>query len=197
MKTLNNLIDNIREFANAHLQINYFGIGDISKVDEGEIKSYPALWLHPKTSIIRNNEVELNFNCLLMDKQNSDKSNITEIMSDTLLLAYDLRTYLNDGSFDEIYIDGDNTIEPFDERFGDLVAGWNYNLKINLQVHSTVCDIPGITTGNFSTSTQNGGSTNFEFAVDNVSYGVLNPPVLSVSRVGNVITYTITSGTPL
>jgi hypothetical protein len=214
MRTFNNIVDQIKYFQEQHPQIHSFGFGDITLVGKSEIQLYPCLWVHPTNTILKRYEDEINFNILLMDKCNDGKTNTQEILSDTKLIARDLKTFLNEGSFDEITVEDDLNLAPFEERFGDMVAGWNLNLKCLVEAEENLCSIPGFSTS-FSgsnnhisysspyltcdtltacTQFQNyiaahGGAGNLQFFAQTNPGGSLQSFTLQVQQDGNNVTY--------
>lgn len=142
--TYNNIIDLFREFASQHTQINSFGYGQISSINQIENIEYPLLFVSPKDSSINFNNLDLSLNILLMDKLKDGLENEQEIHSDTLSVISDLKVWLGNSASDYFNVEDQSPVYPFTERFGDNLGGWTFSCKLNVEWDWNNCTIPGV-----------------------------------------------------
>lgn len=140
--TYNQIINAFDTFCTNHLQLNTFYSGDTWDFQTTN-SVYPVLILLPQPSRIENGRVVLMFNIFIADILNKDQSNLDEIYSDTLLIMTDLISYFKDNDSYEFYLNETSvTIEPFNEKFDDIVAGWMANIEIEIPNSGSTCGLP-------------------------------------------------------
>ena len=140
MTTYKDIIDMIQAFAANHPQINTFYSGKTWDFEANE-NMYPTLVCLPTASTIKKNELVITFNIISADILQEDKANLDFIYSNMLLIQTDIFSYLNNNDEDlnySIYDDG-FSIEPFQEDFTDVLAGWISTVDIHIPFRANNC----------------------------------------------------------
>lgn len=141
--TLNQVKILLERIATEHQQINEFGFGDIWEVDSIKEYSFPLMWGVLKPADISDKIVELNIDLLFMDLVSKDEGNETEVLSDMLQVALDVRAWLNDDDLADYFtIDVSNRAEPFTEKFDVEVSGWMLSIRFKIIDLKDRCAIP-------------------------------------------------------
>ena len=140
----NNVIDALKCVCISHGMVNNVSSGDIDTVDISANSVYPLVHIVPTTVTAGVHNITFTFNVLAMDLVKTDRSNEQQVLSDTLHILIDviaqykhgqmLNVQQNTGIYGQAD-DKDYNLEPFNERFDNLVSGWNCTL--NLTVPST------------------------------------------------------------
>lgn len=132
-----------------HLQLNSFGLGDISQLsyltqqrDKEENTTfnapfYPLFYIVPSKVINELRYKEWYFNALVMDIVERDLDNQVDTISDTLQILQDIISqyrYSVEASqgnyYDKYFLDETITCIPFLEKYHDMTNGWNAELKV-------------------------------------------------------------------
>lgn len=137
------LLNKLKTFFNAHIQVKKFGgefreqMPNFSTLDE----RYPLVYVVPtsETSGMNTNFFTLDIYCV--DIIQKDRANINTILSDTQLILNDLYLYYTDGNDLSIDILGDPTMTPLNNFDLDYVAGWVGSFTFEVNQYS-VCEIP-------------------------------------------------------
>jgi hypothetical protein len=143
MTTYNSVVAAINDLCTRHQQINTFYSGQTWNF-QPDTNTYPAMILVPLTSAVESGRVVLNFNMFLTDILNKDRSNLTEIHSDTLQIIGDIISELKDDedtygfTLDESSV----SVDPFEESFDDVLAGWIANISISFKFNGSNCILP-------------------------------------------------------
>ena len=141
--SLNQIEKVFSDLANSHQQINSFGYGDIDQINISGNTEYPLMYvvLMPQGSNVSGKNVNLNYSFLFIDK--ADHNNIQEVESDMLQVALDIRASLNNPVYDDYFSLNDNSsIDFFNERFEDVVAGVNMGITLTVLDLKDRCQIP-------------------------------------------------------
>lgn len=147
MTTYNQIISAFENFCTNHIQINTFYSGKTWNF-QTETNIYPSVIMLPQPSNIAKGKVTLTFQIFIADILNKDRSNLDEIYSDTLLIATDMVSYFGDINDNQVvfWIDDTNVgIEPFEESFDDILAGWMLSVNVEIPFTGSTCDIPIVT----------------------------------------------------
>ena len=56
--------------------------------------------------------------------------------------ALDVITLIREQSYEGLYTQDDFNIEPFTERFDNALAGWTFNLPVEVENDYQTCNIP-------------------------------------------------------
>ena len=150
MKTYNDIVNEFKAAADAHLAINYFAAGTIDKLDATtQNVTYPFVFLRPLTSlgVVLNDigysgERTLTFELYALDVPKLTDEDTIKIMSNAEQYCYDLIGWFNRGTQQQDYQIGLNNITPVNEAFNDRVSGWVANLTITTPYVLDFCNFP-------------------------------------------------------
>lgn len=142
MISYNQAIKVIKQFADAHWQIEKFGfefkeqMPNIATLDE----RYPMLFVCPVGSATLTNTREFEIDVYCMDRLMQDRDNSTSIVSDTDLILADFTKWLEEGQ-DDIDVIKAYTATPINNDLLDYCAGWV--MRVRLEVDRIgLCEIP-------------------------------------------------------
>ena len=137
----NNVIDALKCVAITHGMVNNVSSGTVDEVDISANTVYPLVHIVPGNVTAGVQQVTFEFNVLAMDLVKPDESNEQQVLSDTLQILIDtiaqykngllLGVQQNEGVFGQAD-DKDFTLEPFTERFDNVVSGWNCSFSITV-----------------------------------------------------------------
>ena len=146
-KTYNNVIDTLSCISLAHGLVNEVSTGDIDNIDTSGIVKYPLVHIVPTSVDAGTNTLTFNFNILAMDLVNTDESNEQEVLSNTLIILTDILAEYKNGKKlggnlgDYLQEDLDSfNLEPFTERFDNVVSGWNCTYSITIPHAFNACN---------------------------------------------------------
>jgi hypothetical protein len=146
-KTYNNVIDTLSCISLAHGLVNEVSTGDIDNIDTSGIVKYPLVHIVPTSVDAGTNTLTFNFNILAMDLVNTDESNEQEVLSNTLIILTDILAEYKNGKKlggnlgDYLQEDLDSfNLEPFTERFDNVVSGWNCTYSITIPHTFNACN---------------------------------------------------------
>tara|TARA_R110000765_G_scaffold22509_1_gene57491 strand:- start:372 stop:908 length:537 start_codon:yes stop_codon:yes gene_type:complete len=166
-KTFNNAIDTLKQLGIEHYQINTTTTGDIWKIDMNETL-FPLFHINPINVTTGLSSLTYNFQLFIMDavgdRENwteanlqsaNDLSNEQEVASSCLQICTDIIGMFRHSKWQSAEIDatqdinepvyfteGEYTLEPFQERFDNLLTGWVFNIGIVVQNDFQTCTIP-------------------------------------------------------
>jgi len=137
------IIDDLKGLAQAHEQINSFGFGDLTQmtmdIETKQSPIYTKLYIIPNDVSLDQNELTYNFQVIVADRLKDDYSNQRDVMNDTLEIMKDVFTFLYLSEYESEW---DATVEPFLERFEDVLAGWTMSLVITQPFDYNRCNVP-------------------------------------------------------
>ena len=142
--TYNNIIQAFGDFKNAHYQLNSFFAGQTWNFQAEMDTVYPAMVVLPQPSTIQSGVITYSFSVFICDILNKDRSNVTEVYSDTSQIICDLVSEMKDKEDTYgFWLDETNVlIEPFEEAFDDVLAGWIATININVKFSGSICGLP-------------------------------------------------------
>ena len=164
-KTYNNAIDTLKSLGEQHEQITTTTTGDIWKIDMNDTL-FPLFHINPVNVSTGLSSLTYNFQLFVMDavteKDNWTEANIQsannlsneqEVLSDTLQISIDIISMLrhsvqqSEQGVDDInapiyFVEGEQTLEPFTERFDNLLTGWVFSLSVLVANNFDTCTIP-------------------------------------------------------
>lgn len=140
--SLNQIKIKLEEFATRHQQINEFGFGDISDLLNNKDQMFPQMFAIPRPSAINDKLIDINLDLLFFDLVKKDESNEAEIWSDMLQVALDLRAWLQNPEFDDLFSADISVAEPFTDRFDEEVTGWRVPVRFRVIDIKDRCAIP-------------------------------------------------------
>lgn len=142
MVTHNQIIKAFETFCNEHLQINSFYSGQTWNF-QTKSNIYPAVIMLPTPGTIQQGKITMSYNIFIADILNTDRLNLDEIYSDTLLMATDICSYFRDNDELNFMLEEEAiTVEPFEEDFDDILAGWILTVSLQIPYTSNTCYIP-------------------------------------------------------
>ena len=164
-KTYNNVIDTLKELGAVHDQITTTTTGDIYDIDLSKNTLFPLFHINPVNVSTGPSELTYNFQLFVMDlvsqKANwtasnfqsaNNLSNEQEVLSQCLQICLDIigmmrhSKWQGQGTLDidapVYFTDGEFTLEPFTERFDNLLTGWVFSIGIVVQNDFQTCVIP-------------------------------------------------------
>jgi hypothetical protein len=146
--TINRLAEEIKRFADEHLQLSSFYFGDfVDAVNDKDAVVYPLLVATPQPSTLTFKKANVVISFVVCDKYNEgDVFGVQQIHSDLMQIATDLRAYLRNVQ-DEAWLDhievGDTiNVQPFINRGQDVTAGWVFTITFEIDDVMNYCAIP-------------------------------------------------------
>jgi hypothetical protein len=144
MKSYNQILAKIAEFAQAHIQVKKVDfdfleqMGTKMSVDN----KWPIIYVVPIQNTITQNQYQYIVDVYCLDYITQGRENINTIVSDCDLILKDLhRWFLDDPTNRDFEVNNIPNILPINNYLLDYVAGGRMRLEIWTDVHS-VCDIP-------------------------------------------------------
>jgi len=164
-KTYNNCINTLKSLGSEHEQIATTTTGDIYDIDLEKNTLFPLFHINPVNVSTGQSSLTYNFQLFVMDVvgerenwteaniQSADRlSNEQEVLSSCLQICVDIIGIMRHSKWqgageldidDPVYFtEGEYTIEPFTERFDNLLTGWVFSIGIVVQNDFQTCTIP-------------------------------------------------------
>lgn len=140
MTTYNEIIKYLNDLADAHEQIRSFGVGDTWDLTEQE--QYIIMWVVPQRSRIDivNKAQYLAFTIFFLDLVHQDKSNESDVTSDTLQVATDILSQLQQPQ--DFTIENSPSINWVTDSHPAQLTGWELTIEIRIDYLSTHCGLP-------------------------------------------------------
>lgn len=137
------IIEDLEDVANTHLQINSFGYGDITQLTMDVITKqepeYTRMYVVPADTILNENQLTINFTIIIADRLEDDYSNQQEVLGDTLEICKDIFTVLY---LSEYETEWGATLEPFLEAYETVLCGWSMNITLTQPFDYNRCILP-------------------------------------------------------
>ena len=175
-KTYNNVINTLLRIGEYHNQIFTTSVGDIWEIDMEKDTKFPLMHLTPINVSTGESELIYNLQVFVMDmvsekedwtKNNTDASfsklvkklnNEQDVFNQTLQIATDFIGMLrhskqqslngvNDINAPIYFTQDQFTLEPFQERFDNLLCGYVFQIGILVQNDFQTCNIPARPSG--------------------------------------------------
>jgi hypothetical protein len=169
-KTYNNVVDTLCRLGEYHEQISTVSVGDIFDINLEKMEKMPLLHINPTSVATGDSELIYNFQIFICDlvseKDNwqtfqaaqltkllDPKNNEQQVWNQTLEICTDFIGMLRHSSRQSlrgvddinfpIYFTQDQfSIEPFQERFDNLLCGWTFTMGIKVMNDFDTCTIP-------------------------------------------------------
>tara|TARA_R110000824_G_scaffold33842_1_gene108101 strand:+ start:1722 stop:2264 length:543 start_codon:yes stop_codon:yes gene_type:complete len=167
-KTYNNAINTLKQLGAEHHQIHTTTTGDIWKIDLSNNILFPLFHINPVNVITGPSSLTYNFQLFVMDAvteredwteanfQSADYlSNEQEVMSSCLQICTDIIGMFRHSKWQAsststpldidapvYFTAGEYTLEPFQERFDDLLTGFVFQVGIVVENDFQTCTIP-------------------------------------------------------
>ena len=164
-KTYNNVINTLKQLGTEHKQIQTTTTGDIFDIDLSKNTLFPLFHINPVSVTAGESTLTYNFQLFIMDAvsekedwtdanfQSADYlSNEQEVLSECLQICTDIigiftnskwqSQLTNDIDAPVYFSDIDFTLEPFNERFDNMLTGWTFEIGIIVHNDFQTCNIP-------------------------------------------------------
>ena len=169
-KTYNNVIDTLCRLGQYHKQISTVSVGDIFDINLEKMEKFPLLHINPTSVQTGDSELVYNFQIFICDlvsekkdwktfqakeltKLLDTKNNEQQVWNQTLEICTDFIGMLRHSSRqslegvndinEPLYFTQDQfSIEPFQERFDNLLCGWTFTIGIKVMNDFSTCIIP-------------------------------------------------------
>ena len=169
-KSYNNVIDTLCRLGQYHEQISTVSVGDIFDINLEKMELFPLLHINPVNVQTGESELVYNFQIFICDlvseKDNwetyqaqgltkliDNKNNEQQVFNQTLEIATDIIGMLRHSSRQSlagvddinqpIYFTQDQfSLEPFQERFDNLLCGYVFSIGVKVMNDFDTCTIP-------------------------------------------------------
>lgn len=146
----------IKDYFDQHKVINTTRLGDISKVDLNKQSIFPLAHLIVNNALYQENIIRFNISILLADLVDFShenvvddfneayfgKTNLHDVYNTLLVVGIEFLSHLKRGDlYNEYYqLDTDSVVlEPFEDRFENLLAGWAITFDITMPNNIGIC----------------------------------------------------------
>ena len=170
-KTYNNVINTLLRIGEYHDQISTTSVGDIWEINLEKMQKMPLLHINPISVVTGDSQLTYNFQIFICDlvsekenwTQNNADANFTklvktlsneqDVFNQTLQIATDFIGMLrhserqslagvNDINAPIYFTQDQFTLEPFQERFDNLLCGYVFQIGVLVQNDFQTCNIP-------------------------------------------------------
>jgi hypothetical protein len=165
-KTYNNVINTLKNIGDQHLQIATVTTGDIFDINLDKMEKFALMHINPVNVTTGDFGLTYNFQIFICDlvsekadwteanfQSANNLSNEQEVLSECLQISVDIISMLRHSEHqstqneDDInkglyFSVGQQTLEPFTERFDNLLTGWVFSLSIVVANDFNACTIP-------------------------------------------------------
>ena len=170
-KTYLNVIETLKKLGRQHYFINTTSVGDIFDINLEKEEIFPLMHINPTSVTTGSNQLNYNFQIFVCDlvsekedwnngQSSVGSKNLTneiDVFNDTLQTCVDIisifrnsqwqaqndpNTSRGDINAPVYFTDGDYNIEPFTERFDNLLTGWVFSMTVVVQNNFDTCDTP-------------------------------------------------------
>tara|TARA_B100001094_G_scaffold292812_1_gene312290 strand:- start:984 stop:1532 length:549 start_codon:yes stop_codon:yes gene_type:complete len=169
-KSYNNVINTLARLGEYHEQISTVSVGDIYDINLEKMEKMPLLHINPTSVTTGDSELVYSFQlfiCDLVSEKNNwktfqakqltklldPKNNEQQVWNQTLEICTDFIGMLRHSSRqsqagvndinEPLYFTQDQfTIEPFQERFDNLLCGWTFTIGVRVMNDFDTCEIP-------------------------------------------------------
>ena len=161
--TYNNVVDALKCVAFSHGMVNNVSSGTVDEVDISANSVYPLVHIVPGNVTAGIQQLTFEFNILAMDLSLGNREDVKDvkksldlypgheqqILSDTMQILIDIIAQYKNGLMlrnnrDEGILgqadDKDFILEPFTERFDNVVSGWNCSFSITVPGTYFACE---------------------------------------------------------
>tara|TARA_R110000824_G_scaffold5226_7_gene24312 strand:+ start:234 stop:767 length:534 start_codon:yes stop_codon:yes gene_type:complete len=165
-KTYNNVINSLKNIGDLHHQIETVTTGDIFDINLEKMEKFVLMHINPVNVTTGDFGLTYNFQIFICDlvsekedwteatiQSANNLSNEQEVLSETLQISVDIISMLrhslqqsmlgvNDVNDPLYFTEGQQTLEPFTERFDNLLTGWVFSIGILVANNFDACTIP-------------------------------------------------------
>jgi len=103
----------------------------------------PHIILQPIPITLGKDYMKYKFKLYIFDIIDNDLTNSQDVYSDAILIFNDIFNLLNYGEYqDDIFLETELVLNPFEEKFDDLTTGWWVDLIITTNRDDNKCIAP-------------------------------------------------------
>ena len=140
--TLKNIVADLRDFSEKHLQIYNFSFGHPSEIST-KSESYPIIHVHPKPSRKNGARMYLSFDIYILDLEKQDHSNLEDILTETMNIGIDIVSFFQSQNDETYYLTNEYvTFEPFTGKFDAYLTGYIISVDFEIDENGDICSIP-------------------------------------------------------
>ncbi len=145
------LLNKLKVHFDSDAIVNTVTQGDIFQVDLNKQTIFPLTHLMVNSSTLSDNTMSFNVSIIAMDIVDISKSEVTDVFQENnneldvlntqhAVLNRAYQQMLHGNLWDDKYvIEADPTLEPFTERFENLLAGWTMTFDVVVPNEMTIC----------------------------------------------------------
>ena len=165
-KTYNNVINTLLRLGEYHEQISTTSVGDIFDINLEKMEEFVLMHINPVNVTTGDFGLTYNFQIFICDLVSEDAnwtatniqsannlSNEQEVLSETLQISVDIISLLrhslqqsaagvNDINDPLYFGEGQQTLDPFTERFDNLLTGWVFSISVLVANDFDACAVP-------------------------------------------------------
>lgn len=143
MVTLNNIVQNLNEIANKHLQIHGFKFGDPWEFYSSGVCDCTELWVQMQPPVATLTTIEYKFIAWLLDGVRRGEVNETEVLSDMTLIAHDIIAQLHHPDYAWAFDrKKEFTLNNYTEKTPYKLSGVSFDFGLKTLKPADTCQIP-------------------------------------------------------
>lgn len=145
VKSLKYINSVFEKYAEDSPEIQMYKTSKKEDLEKSDNLSYPLmLSSYEGDTEFKRGEVIISVSMLFLDRLLSDESNIVEVLSDTMLMAYDFQAklYANENLYKFLLQQDSIFVTPVVASYDDNVAGYEMNIKVKLRAFRNEFQIP-------------------------------------------------------
>ena len=144
IRTLNQIINELKEIAKQHYQINSFTVGTLDDFATSGDTRYPAMWVSYENAAIAQRTESYTLSIWIVDRVKKDRSNLIEVHSDCKSILNDIKAQMTNPVYGWSLTQDWNYQAVFEPFMEDEVAGWFADITITQPFSNDSCQIPFI-----------------------------------------------------
>ena len=143
MLTLNNVVTNLNNIADAHSLINNFFYGEIYDFSSSGTVNYPAMLVTSEPNSLSRGVITMSFNIYIADLVQKGIADRREVSSNTQQTVLDILATLDRTVAYDWNVNIDNiALNDFVDKFQDEVTGWWFKLDLRIPNALNRCAVP-------------------------------------------------------
>lgn len=150
--TYNQILKQLENFADGHLQVHDFGNGDFHEITSREFNGldntlprlYPLMWCNVVASPLSGKVDNLTFEVCFMDLVKKGERDEDEVLSDMREIWKDFKAHFQNNPAYTYTLEDTLVTNPFTERFDDELSGWTATVVFRESFSQDRCQIPAV-----------------------------------------------------
>jgi len=140
--TLKQIDKELREIATKHTQIQSYYFGEELEIQEANKLDNCTLFANVNDANISTSFVTLNLIIAVLDKINTDKSNLLDVESDTLQIVNDIYHVLQYSNRWQEWgiVDQVGSTQKLYEHTDSILGGWSITINLKIKANKGICD---------------------------------------------------------